>query len=169
MKKIIITSVLTFAFHSLSSQIAIGKQTVSSNSVSLEFGSENRGLILPWVTSQNNVTCAVPGTLIFDTSDKKIKVKLANTWFSLNSLTSGVVNTSLQDGETERPAAKVSIGTPSAVPGILVLEDSNKAMILPKLASPHLNIINPESGTIAFDTVKQQLSIFNGTDWEFWN
>ncbi|MFN8364299.1 MAG: hypothetical protein U0T78_03115 [Cloacibacterium normanense] len=51
--------------------------------------------------------------------------------------------------------------------GILVLADTNKAMVLPKAASPHLNIVNP-SGMIVYDTTKKQLAVFNGTVWSFW-
>uniref|UniRef100_A0AAU6WPE1 Uncharacterized protein n=3 Tax=Chryseobacterium TaxID=59732 RepID=A0AAU6WPE1_9FLAO len=53
------------------SQVAIGKTSVSNASVSLEFGSGNRGIILPWVTSAASVTGAVDGTIIYDIADKK--------------------------------------------------------------------------------------------------
>ncbi|MBQ0152623.1 MAG: hypothetical protein KBS61_06995 [Chryseobacterium sp.] len=88
--------------------------------------------------------------------------------------TTGVVNTSLQDtylgqATVERTDAKVGIGTSiTSTPGILVLEDSNKAMILPKVSSPHLNIKNPETGTMAYDTVSKQLAVYNGKVWSFW-
>ena len=58
--------------------------------------------------------------------------------------------------------------TLDSAPGILVLTDTNKAMILPKVASPHLNIINPSAGMMAYDTVKRQLAVFNGTVWSFY-
>ena len=61
-------------------------------------------------------------------------------------------------------------GDPSTdtTPGILVLADTNKAMVLPKVASPHLNIVNPSPGMIVYDTTKKQLAVFNGTVWSFW-
>ncbi|WP_426480116.1 hypothetical protein [Chryseobacterium sp. R2ACT005] len=46
--------------------------------------------------------------------------------------------------------------------------DVNKAMILPKIASPHLNIVNPAAGMMVYDTTKKQLAIYNGTVWSFW-
>lgn len=151
-------------------QVAIGKDTVTNASVSLEFGSGNRGLILPWVNSAAAVTGAVDGTLIFDVSDKTVKVRQNNAWMPYTDLGTGAVNTTLQDGLSEDANAKVSIGsTVSSVPGILVLEDQDKAMILPKVDTPHLNINNPEPGTIVFDTKKQQVAVFNGNHWEFWN
>jgi len=174
MKNILIITASLYAACA-SAQVAIGKTAVTNASVSLEFydSSDNaRAMILPWVSSESNVVGAVEGTIIFDASDKKIKYKNgATTWFDLTLRDNGVVNTSLQDSAIEKPDAKAMIGgTPSTdtTPGILVLADTDKAMILPKVASPHLKIINPEPGTIAFDTVTQQLAVFNGTVWSFW-
>lgn len=152
-------------------QVAIGKTAVSTNSVSLEFGSANKGMVLPWVTSAAGVTSAVNGTLIYDAADKKVKVLYASGWKDLSIDTTGAVDTSLQDTKTELTNAKVVIGANGATnttPGILVLADTNKAMVLPKVASPHLNIINPAAGMIVYDTTKKQLAVFNGTVWSFW-
>ena len=168
MKKIFITAFLVIS-GLLFSQVAIGKTSVSNASVSLEFAStEPRGLLLPWVNSAASVAGAVNGTLIYDTTDKKVKVRYATGWKDLSINSTGVVDTSLQNSLTEKPEAKVSIGTPSTIPGILVLEDSNKAMILPKVASPHLAIINPAPGMMVYDTTAKQLAVFNGSVWSFW-
>lgn len=167
----------------LFSQIAIGKSSVTNTSVSLEFGSGNRGLILPWVFDASTMTNAEPGTLVFDTTDKKIKYKknlnlwqeltfnVSHTYNGVTLDTTGSVDLSAQIGIEEKTNAKVIIGSnPSAetAPGILVLSDTNKAMILPKVASPHLNIINPSPGMVVYDTVKNMLCVFNGTVWTFW-
>lgn len=165
-----VTSIATDA------QIGIGKSMVSSPSVSLEFGSANKGLILPWVISINAVTGVENGTMVFDLSDKKVKVKYASGWkdLSVNSQGTTIDPITLVDGaviqntSTEIKTAKASIGLPTSVPGILVLEDRDKAMVLPKVASPHLNIINPSPGMIVYDTANKQLAVFNGTMWSFW-
>lgn len=152
-------------------QVIVGSTTSSSSSSSLEFGSANKGLILPWVISSGATSGAVDGTLIYDTSDKKVKYKKGGSWFDLSVDASGVVNTTLQDSKTEQMSAKVTIGangSTDTTPGILVLTDVNKAMILPKVPSPHLNIINPSAGMIAYDTTAHQLAVFNGTVWSFW-
>lgn len=153
------------------SQVAIGKAAVSNISVSLEFGEANKGLLLPWVTSAASVSGAVDGTIIYDTSDKKVKYRKASAWFDLSVDTTGNVDTTLQDSLTENPTAKVVIGTNGAAdttPGILVLSDTDKAMILPKVANPHLNIINPAAGMMAYDTTAKQLAVYNGSVWSFW-
>lgn len=150
------------------SQVAIGKTTLSSTSVSLEFGSENRGMVLPWVIDTGSVSGVVNGTMVYDLSDHKTKVKYASGWKDLSVDTTGATDSSLQDNRDDLANAKVSIGTPTATPGILVLEDNNKAMVLPKVASPHLNIINPAAGMMVYDTTAKQLAIFNGKVWSFW-
>ena len=157
-------------------QVAIGKASVSSPSVSLEFGTGNKGILLPWVTGVSTVTGAVNGTLVYNTTDKKVYVKYASGWKDLSVDATGttvdpitnVDGLTLQNSLDDLNTAKVSIGTPTSTPGILVLEDTNKAMVLPKVASPHLNIVNPSPGMIVYDTTKKQLAVFNGTVWSFW-
>jgi hypothetical protein len=173
MKNIVATLSLLFAA-TLSAQVAIGKATVSSPAVSLEFydnEDNTRGIILPWVTSTAAVTGAVNGTLVYNTADRKIYVKYASGWRDLSVDTTGTVTTTLQDTLSDLDTAKVLIGGDPATdttPGILVLADTNKAMVLPKVASPHLNIVNPSPGMMVYDTTKKQLAVFNGAVWSFW-
>ncbi|MBM7419753.1 MULTISPECIES: hypothetical protein [Chryseobacterium] len=166
-KTIILISLIAFA--TAYSQVAIGKTILESASSSLEFGNENRGMILPWVTNASSLQNTVNGTLVFDLSDKKVKSFQNNMWVDLSVNTSGIADSSLQDNLNDNSSAKTSIGTPTATAGILVLEDNNKAMILPKVASPHLNIISPDAGMMVYDTVKKQLAVFNGSVWTFWS
>jgi len=194
-------------------QVAIGKSELSkiqptqttNPSISLEFydGTNNaKGLVLPWTSTvpnqpvtYNAATGAgykgmagtiVPGTLIFDLSDKNIKYQNNVTWINLTNInfpvnttidgistvisSNSAVDSSLQDNLKEATNAKVAIGANAntdSTTGIFILTDPDRAMILPKVASPHLNIINPTPGTIVFDTVKQQLALYNGTVWTF--
>ena len=173
MKNILLTlSILISAC--ASAQVAIGKATVSSPAVSLEFydnADNTRGIILPWVTSTAAVTGAVNGTIVYNTADRKVYVKYASGWRDLSVDTTGTVTTTLQDALSDLDTAKVLIGgdpSTDTTPGILVLADTNKAMVLPKVASPHLNIVNPSPGMIVYDTTKKQLAVFNGTVWSFW-
>ncbi|RQO40781.1 hypothetical protein DBR39_07530 [Chryseobacterium sp. KBW03] len=168
MKKTALIIITIMASGSFNAQVALGKTTLESASSSIEFGNENRGLVLPWAANTAGIQNVVNGTLIFDTSDMKVKVYQNNLWKDLSVDAAGTADTSLQDNLTDHPDAKVSIGSPSSVPGILVLEDNNKAMILPKVASPHLNIISPAAGMMVYDTQKKQLAVFNGTVWSFW-
>lgn len=180
MKNIVIASLFLFSC-GLSAQVAIGKGSVTNTSVSLEFASANRGMILPWNTAAASTAGAVNGTMIYDLTDHKVKVKYASGWKDLSVDTTGTTTDPVTqvDGvliqnsvTTENTSAKSAVvsnpGTPTSTPGILVLEDTNKAMILPKVASPHLNIINPAPGMMAYDTTAKQLAVFNGKVWSFW-
>ena len=131
---------------------------------------------------QGNV---VEGTLIFDLSDNKIKYKNGtNSWFDLtgelpivtdntsNTITAfNPVDSSIQDDHKEEDNAKTIVGTnpnTEIANGILILSDKDKAMVLPKVSSPHNTIINPAAGMIVYDTTAKQLAVFNGTIWSFW-
>lgn len=152
------------------SQIAIGKQSVTNTSVSLEFtDAENKGLILPYIENKTAIT--ENGSIIYDTTDHKVKYLKDGSWFDLSVDTTGQADLSIQSTKTELANAKTVIGTDGATnstSGILVLSDTDKAMILPRVASPHLNIINPAPGMMAYDTTKKQLAVYNGTVWSFW-
>lgn len=161
----------------INSQVAIGKPEVSNSSVSMEFGNENRGIILPWVEDDDTVEGQINGSIVYDLSEHKVKVKLASGWKDLsineNGTTvdpvSGVDGVLIQNAGTENPDAKATIGPGTTTEkGILILEDSTKAMVLPKVASPHLNIINPSPGMMVYDTTAKQLAVYNGAVWSFW-
>ena len=173
MKKIIFIIIGFLFYNTANSQIAIGKSAVTNSSVSLEFGNDKKGLVLPWVTNTSAVDLlgAVNGTFVYDLSDHKIKVKINNLWkdFSIND--GGTANDALQSTKTENPTARVIIGAnPGNVntPGVLVLSDTDKAMVLPTVENPYLNIANPTPGTIAYNSLTKQVEFFNGTVWTFW-
>ncbi|SDI02597.1 hypothetical protein SAMN05421846_103286 [Chryseobacterium taeanense] len=161
------------------SQVAIGKTSVTNNWVSLEFGNtENRGLILPWVKvdpDTKTIPDMVDGMIIFDPADAQVKAVVAGTWQTLsaadpNAGTLAAVDTSLQETKPEVSSAMVRIGDTENpdLKGILVLSDTDKAMVLPKVASPHLNIIDPAPGLVVYDTTAHQIAVFNGQGWSFW-
>jgi hypothetical protein len=171
MKNIIIAIALFSVSIFIHAQVAIGKQAVSNTSVSLEFeNAENRGFILPYVETKTGIT--ENGTIIYDVTDHKVKyLKDTNVWEDLSVDATGATNITIQSGKTESTSAKAVIGVAAATdptPGVLVLSDTDKAMILPKVASPHFNIINPAPGMIVYDTAKKQLAVYNGTVWSFW-
>jgi len=174
MKKTI--SILLFIIGvSLHAQVAIGKDNVTNASVSLEFSdTENKGLILPYIEDKSGIT--TDGTIIYDTTDHKMKYLKDGNWANLSeddgtADTIGTADLTIQTGKTDQATARVTIGTngdTDTTPGILILTDDNKAMILPKVASPHLNIINPAAGMMVYDTVAKQLVVYNGKVWSFW-
>ncbi len=144
------------------SQIAIGKSSVDGDGL-LDFVSgTTKGIILPKVESLNNQV----GSLVFDTSDNKVKYN-NGSWvdLSINSGTSDITN---QSSYTERGGGTIIGSDTSSAEGVLILESSDKALILPKIASPHLNVKSPSPGMICYDTDKDLLAIYNGIQWAFW-
>ena len=149
--------------------IGTGKTLPSSTSVSLEFGTENKGILLPYVDSESAVTAAVAGTIIFDSTDKKAKVKLKDSWKDLTVDTSGVLPT-VPAYDSEKTDAKVIIGAnplAETANGILILSDANKAMILPTVTA-YTDIISPSAGMMVYLSGVKQVAYFNGSVWSFW-
>lgn len=154
-------------------QTSIGKKTTEGSDVLLDFKvNDNRGIILPWITKETDVIAPVGGTLIFDTNDKKVKYFKVGTsaqWVDL-SINTGQVDDRIQQNKVEKTVHDQAVigSRSSSASGVLVLESVTKAMVLPKMESPHLNILSPQAGTIAFDTVSKMLCVFNGKEWSFW-
>ena len=117
---------------------------------------------------------AVAETFIMDPADKRVKLKLADgTWQNLSGaaqVTNSILcaPSTIQENATEQVIIGLTSITPAQVPGILVLSDPNKVIILPKVPSPHLNIKNPSAGMIEYDSAEKMLALFNDTQWAFW-
>ena len=176
--------VASFSF----AQVAIGKSSITSNStsISLEFGVGNKGIILPWATNAAGVSLPTTGnksgTFILDVNDRKVKVsKNDGTWFDLTvhnlekPATGGnvAINNALQTNVAfpEKTDAKSMIGgnpITDFTPGILVLADTDKAMIPPLVTDPATNIKNPAPGMMVYDPTKKLLAVYNGTVWSYW-
>lgn len=181
-------SILSVMIASLSfAQVAIGKSSITSTSISLEFGAGNKGIILPWATNAAGVSLsptanAKGGAFILDVNDRKVKISKNNgTWFDLTvhnlekPATGGntAIDNSLQTNSSfpEKTDAKTMIGgdpSTDSTPGILVLADTNKAMIPPLVTDPATNIKNPAPGMMVYDSAKKLLAVYNGTVWSYW-
>ncbi|KPE51588.1 hypothetical protein [Chryseobacterium indologenes] len=189
MKNSIIISLLLSGL--VKSQVVLGGDAgtaADKTSVLLDFAaSQNKGIVVPYVETlpADNSAQSKPGTIIFDVSgntEYKVKVKNTNntspSWTDLSgqsgysSAVENIVKTA-QASLTDVSSAKVIIGAnASAADGILILESSNKAMVLP-IVSDYTAIKNPAPGMIAFlkpgtDPSRYRLIIFNGQKWSFW-
>lgn len=159
----------------MQAQTAIGKRAVANEFVILDFkANENRGIILPWVQSENRVDTPVGGTLIFDSTDYKVKYfKTGIGWEDL-SIEPGSIG-EYNDLVDEQQALietnnKAILGDQtSVVSGVLVLESSNQVMVLPHSVKPAETIQSPVAGTMVYDVVSNRLCIFNGEKWSFWS
>ncbi|MHC5354494.1 hypothetical protein ACYSNX_09980 [Myroides sp. LJL115] len=152
-------------------QSSIGKFTNENASVLLDFNlGETRGIILPWVTALPQGNKLVGGTLLFDAQEKKVKYFKAGSesqWVDL-SVKTGEVPTQGGLQENSNFQNVIMGNTQSDADGVLVLESTQRALVLPKVKSPHLNMLSPSPGTIAYDTESKMLCIFDGKQWSFW-
>src|SRR5690625_4340642 len=95
MKNIFIISTILLSSVADKAQLGIVKDDVSSPAVSLEYGDQNKDLLLPWVDNTSTVDAngAVNGTIVFDTEEMKVKVKYDSGWKDL----------SIEEGTTINP------------------------------------------------------------------
>lgn len=184
MKKIIST-ILLGSISVLNAQIIIGDAigtATTKTSVLLEFATnQNKGIILPYVRTLP-VTPA-EGTILLDASTSaaaRVKVYNANAtagangWLDLSGQNANVT-TALSAQPTiavapEDVGSKSIIGSvTSSADGVLVLESTTKAMVLPVVADVQ-NIPSPSPGMMVYVNKAggKRLAVFNGSVWSFW-
>lgn len=157
-------------------QVAIGKNTITNASVLLEFNNDlanKKGIILSSVENVNNALSATSpssnnGTFLFDRSDDRVKMYENQSWVVLSDPGSEAGITPNTSAETTESQGAI-IGEPtSSAKGVLVLESSNKALVLPWIQNPHLTVLNPYPGMMCYDTTSRSLAVFDGTVWNYW-
>ncbi|MFC6268931.1 hypothetical protein [Frigoriflavimonas asaccharolytica] len=184
MKKIIATLFLAI-INGANAQVIIGGPTGSTNintSVLLDFATgQNKGIILPYV--RTIPTAPTEGTILLDastplTSRVKYYAGAVKGWVDLSGQNANLnSSTVLANFATEQPASitelansKAIIGaTSSSADGVLVLESTTKAMILPIVADVQ-NILSPSPGMMVYvnKAGAKRLAVYNGAKWSFW-
>lgn len=168
MKKVFFLLVFVFTY-SLYSQVGIETTSLHADAI-LDFPlGHNKGIILPMVDGLPTGAAATNGTFLIDRTDGRVKVRQNGVWLNLTR-TANLTSTIYDFNTSVDTAEGVIIGsTSSLASGVLVLESTNKALMLPRVVSPHLNIKSPYPGLICYDTVKNAIAIFNGESWYYWN
>jgi hypothetical protein len=176
MKKKFFVLILGSLINWTTAQISIGgKQNVEGTSTIMDFNStaaNTSGIILPAVENVNNSLSALPstnnGTFVFDKSTNKIRMYENNTWKDLTDTgnsSSLIANSSDETGGDQG----VIIGSEnSGAKGILILESTDKALILPKIQNPHITVKSPYPGMICYDAASKSLAVFDGNVWSYW-
>lgn len=147
-------------------QVGIGKESIDGDGI-LDFApNSTNGIMLPIVEALPNE--AVAGTILMDKNDKMIKMKDNSGWVALSDAGS-IDNVTFNTNAEVSGPNRVIIGNPATtVPGVLVLESANKALILPKVAAPHINVKSPYPGMMCYDTVSKTMAVFDGLKWSYW-
>lgn len=167
MKKIFIVTTILFWVSVSRSNAQTGINTNNINGAALlDFPSgTKKGLILPIV--ETLPALAVDGTLLMDKNDQKIKMKQNGNWIDMSdtgSLAGVTFNTN-----PETMGNGIILGSSnSTATGVLVLESTTKALILPKINSPHINVKSPVAGMICYDTTSNCVALFDGINWNYW-
>lgn len=147
-------------------QTAIETRVVSSPSAVLDFATgTTKGIILPAV--ETLPTAPANGTFLFDRTDRKLKMREKNTWVELSAAgsTTALVPYS---GTVDNGKQTVMGSRTTPADGVLVLESTNKSLVLPKISNPHLTVKSPYPGMMCYDTDRQALAVFDGTVWNYW-
>ena len=146
-------------------QMSINKNTIDGSGI-LDFtAGTNKGIILPIVETLPST--AVDGTILMDKNDKKVKMKQNGAWIDMSN--AGSITGVSFNPSAEVPNGKIIIGsTSSSATGVMVLESTTKALILPKINAPHLNVKSPKPGMICYDTASNTMAIFDGLNWNYW-
>lgn len=195
--KKIITIVAISIYSAFSSQIIIGDAigtvpATQKSSVLLEFAAgKNKGIILPYLRTIPSGPGLQGGTIILDATDPtKARVRYyapgnvnanSNGWVDLSygheaNLTSPINYVNIQPVSTganavvEDANSKVIIGaTSTAAEGVLVLESTTKAMVLPIVANTN-DVNNPAPGMMVYinKAGAKRLALYNGTGWTYW-
>ena len=189
MKKIIATIFLgSMAF--ANAQVIIGDAVgtaTTKTSVLLEFAAnQNKGLILPYVRTKS--LTPTEGTILLDASlptatpgtEARVKYYAGSVkgWVDLSGQDANLNSTTvLANFATEQPSTITETATSKAIigaqtttaDGVLVLESTTKAMVLPTVADVQ-NIPSPSPGMMVYvnKTGAKRLAVYNGSKWSFW-
>jgi hypothetical protein len=147
-------------------QVAIGKTTVDGSGI-LDFASgTTNGILLPIVETLPAASAIQNGTFLMDKNDKKIKMCENGSWVELSdegSIANYTFNTAVEAGNGAIIGAETS-----SVTGVLVLEANNKALILPRVAAPEVNVKSPVAGMMVYDSTSKSVAVFDGLKWNYW-
>lgn len=158
------------AVGSVQAQVAIEQNYITNPAVILEFNDQwdevealrnAKGIVLPIVSNLD--AASVPGTVYIDAVDNQIKVVTA-AGTSLLSTASAAYDFVAPDPTVADVGEGVRIGEEDSAPGVLVLNDPEKAMVLPVVESV-INVRNPQPGMWVYEHRSKAMAFFNGSVW----
>jgi hypothetical protein len=178
--------VLLLVGNFMNAQVAIGKNNIVSVSSIIEFGGETatnatndsettnfRGIILPSVTSSPAFTSVTPssanpqnGTFVFDRQIMKVRMFENGKWTDMTD--TGTVSGIITSSGTATGEGVIFGSSTSSAEGTLILESSDKAIVLPHIKDPATKVKSPYQGMMCYDTLSNSVAIFDGLNWSYW-
>ncbi|MFN0254973.1 hypothetical protein [Pedobacter ureilyticus] len=168
MKRFLVMILGLGTFASASAQTAVNVRTTTASSV-LDFAAgTTKGIILPAV--ETLPATPANGTFLFDKVAKIVKMYQGGVWVDLSGVgeIAGTVPLAPYSGTVDNGKQTVMGSRSTTVDGVLVLESSDKALVLPKISNPHLNVKSPYPGMMCYDTDRKALAVFDGKVWNYW-
>ena len=164
MKKALpIISIFIFSGH-YQSQVAISKSPNNTGAI-LDFATgTTNGIILSAVTSLP--ANPANGTFVVNKADLQVKMRQNNTLVNMSS--PGDLSKVAQNSSPEVGNGVIIGSNTSSASGVLILEATDKALVLPRIASPQTNVRSPYPGMICYDTASKSVAVFDGKVWNFW-
>ena len=179
--KNIFTIILLAAITGVNAQVIIGDAVgtaTNKTSVLLEFGvnlaTQNKGIIVPYITTPVTGSALVGGAIILDAripGTARMKYYNDSAWIDLSGQDANVTaDLAVQPTGVTESSSKAIIGArSSSADGVLVLESTTKAMVLPTVLDVQ-NIPSPSPGMMVYvnKTGAKRLAVYNGSKWSFW-
>lgn len=163
--KFFITSLIVFSLGSIQAQQIIGKKILSGSGL-VDFEADSQKvIILPLVDTLP--TSPSFGTLLAFKRDSSVYMRNDSAWVKFGNR-GKIPTTFLLNSGIERNLGVLMGAKTTSASGVLVLESTNRALILPKNNNPHSNIVQPRIGSICYDKVRKALAIYNGDRWVYW-
>jgi hypothetical protein len=170
MKNIFILIVASLVSFATQAQVAIGKQSVDGAAL-LDFApNTTNGIILPVVRTLPTGAGASDGTLLINgvnLAAAKAQARVNGAWVDISDESRNLSSLNLNTTAEQGTIAIMGASTSSAS-GVLVLESTSKALVLPKVANAETGIKSPAVGTMVYDLYSKSLAIFDGAKWNFW-
>ena len=176
--KNIFTIILLAMVTGVDAQVIIGNSigtATTKTSVLLDFAAgQNKGMIVPYVRTLPTGSALVGGAIILDATTAttaRMKYYNGSTWIDLSgqdaNVTSALANQ--PTGVTETNSKSIIGAQSSSADGVLVLESTAKAMVLPIVLDVN-NIPSPSPGMMVYvnKTGAKRFAVYNGSKWSFW-
>lgn len=170
MKNIFLLFITSWLSYTVEAQVAIGKQSVDGAAIVDFAPNTTNAIILPVVRTLPTGTGASDGTLLINgvnLSAAKAQARVNGAWIDLSDDTRDLSSLNLNTS-TEQGTIAIIGATSSSASGVLVLEATNKALVLPKVSNAETQIKSPVAGTMVYDLWSKSLAIFDGVKWNFW-
>jgi hypothetical protein len=162
-KNIILNLALVFSFFiQVPAQVAIGKTSISGSGI-LDFGTSASTIRTIVINPINLPTCnaSTLGAIASNASTGQFSTCNGTTWTN-----NGTVSSSVTVSGTDSGNGVILGATSSSTSGALILEATDKALILPKYSYPDLQIKIPTRGALVYDTTRKAVVYYNGSAWQ---